>query len=1732
MSSQAAKQIKEHARIIKDYIAKQDYKEALSELKKAIKLDPTNFNMFLYVGYCLGKLYASEHLDEQFVQAEQAYEKATTLQKDSEQPLMGLSELYEQKQQYQREQDQALKKKHLNVYEKLNQILKSKDDEKWYNNLLKYYKLFGQYVRSTSENDLSQCIAKFEGLVHTMIGLLGKKDSSSDRFSNYSYMLDLLFIDQYNEKKQIDILLDKRIQEQIDELKDKQKKKLLKEKKKLSEKELEKLLPSDLELLPLNKREELRSSWRDESTQQYLAQNMETDVDKMLQEILTFCKEKDIYCDFHVFDMIINRSHQRLKLIEDTTIAKKIKQSLVSVCKEALKMHKNYFKAMEQLFLINEEDDYQIFDENYAEKPLTKRMLHLFPYEGLSYIKLYNLLVNENIKIDKIEDELMVLLQRGLALIPYFIQGWIFQTELYLQLEKYKNASEIARKGLAIIQERELTTRASLKKLTIKLKVLQAISLQKLGSLNDAEQIFNEILGVDPNHLETIKGIADIEYQRGNLAKSREYYVKAIQINPKDDLTLCQTGWFCYLDKDFEAAIQYIKSAIEVNPNNYLIYYQHIEKDEDRCIKCYKKAVSLNPLEEEAGANLGDIYIGKGLLTLAASLFKDATSRNNRAGWAWSKLGFYQQSQNLLDQSIHSFQHALRVSPQDALCWEGLGESYKREGKYLAALKAFSRAIEINPTLVFSLVQSAYIKFQLSEFDNSREIYENVISIDEKYSVAYQGISDVLFKVSKTLYADGLFTQCAHQLIKAQCILLYGISKGFGSIMRSIWKSLGDIQTFMNLLPEKNIIEAILSYKDTFKGEDKIYTKNFNSNLSTKLDYLQEASKSYEKYLSFDQSDSDPWYDLAVSKLNQIFNIISSGKVQSIDDLTSQALEHVKKAISLNSTNSSYWNLLGILSDNHVVRQHCFIRAVQIDTKNYDAWNNLGALYLTNSNLKLARKAFLKAQAIYPESTVAWVGLALINENVPNREGIFRAKEDFKHATTLENIAPSYIGLAYTSLLTNDPIEAVQAIMKHFQFSSSDYAAWNVLGVALEMQQHFEKSLEAYNKCEGLLLDHQIKSKNNAQDLQQKGYLQNTKSVAFDEANLYSIENMLYLTRINKARILCKLQRFNEASSVFELCRKYSSEDMGIVMGSAVTSCFASDFSFSIKSISSAIENIIKKIKSGEPLEKRLIEMYNLLGRVYYQQKDHKKAKEIFEKCMKEFPDHFEAYHSLASLCVVMESKNPEPALNVIRQLKSRQVGVNLETVKLESIIYASYGEYEKARNAICRVIYLHPYEPKLWDLLSQTTLEYQFVSSSLDQKKKTKKSKSKFEVSEIPTSSTNSGAISQLTTQLMESSISRLATEIFPEDKLAVIDRLINIASMYYAMGSAPYYHNALVTLKHALSMTQKAMMLDPSNPKILRLLASCTHTMSILKKEKSINKVASSLLRGYLSIYENTSSDSEIAIHVASLEQLIHQGEYTKCMSEVKKLMERFKDVSKVEATLFSLLGKCILAKGENPSNLYGWFTLSELFINQRKYNMAKYCLDCCLVISKQTNDLNSQFVANAKLCYICLMMCVSDTKTDSTSIAKSGIEYAKNAFTINNESASLYLMYGKLQYILGNLDEAGNAFQQAMKLDPDQPLSRLNMYWVYYAKEDWGPAEEVLFAEKPFMSTESELFFTLSSFAFESGIPDAALKMIQKAIRLDPSNTKYWDYLHQIQESLKPKEPVKPSGSSKKK
>lgn len=63
-----------------------------------------------------------------------------------------------------------------------------------------------------------------------------------------------------------------------------------------------------------------------------------------------------------------------------------------------------------------------------------------------------------------------------------------------------------------------------------------------------------------------------------------------------------------------------------------------------------------------------------------------------------------------------SLQAALRADPGDWVCWECLGEAYLNRRSFTAALKAFAKAQQLQPSAIYSVYQAAAIKQTLGKF--------------------------------------------------------------------------------------------------------------------------------------------------------------------------------------------------------------------------------------------------------------------------------------------------------------------------------------------------------------------------------------------------------------------------------------------------------------------------------------------------------------------------------------------------------------------------------------------------------------------------------------------------------------------------------------------------------------------------------------------------------------------------------------------------------------------------------------------------------------------------------------------------------------------------------------------------------------------------------------------------------------------------------------------------------
>ncbi|KAL6554050.1 Superkiller protein 3 [Orobanche minor] len=168
-----------------------------------------------------------------------------------------------------------------------------------------------------------------------------------------------------------------------------------------------------------------------------------------------------------------------------------------------------------------------------------------------------------------------------------------------------------------------------------------------------------------------------------------------------------------------EKAVEHFMIAAKLNPQNaaafrYLgHYYARVLPEPQRALKCYQRALALNPDDSEAGEAICDLLDEGGKESLVLAVCREASEKSARAFWAFRRLGYLQAYQKKWSEAVQSLQHAIRGFPTSADLWETLGLAYQRMGMFTAALKSYGRAVELDESRVFALIESGNISLML-----------------------------------------------------------------------------------------------------------------------------------------------------------------------------------------------------------------------------------------------------------------------------------------------------------------------------------------------------------------------------------------------------------------------------------------------------------------------------------------------------------------------------------------------------------------------------------------------------------------------------------------------------------------------------------------------------------------------------------------------------------------------------------------------------------------------------------------------------------------------------------------------------------------------------------------------------------------------------------------------------------------------------------------------------------
>ncbi|XP_076021281.1 superkiller complex protein 3 [Genypterus blacodes] len=941
------------------------------------------------------------------------------------------------------------------------------------------------------------------------------------------------------------------------------------------------------------------------------------------------------------------------------------------------------------------------------------RLLKMAPDSGLGHLGLGTKALQDGKYEDAIKD-----LAQGLKRMSSST-GWRSLVQAQLQMHRYSDSAESCSQGLKLCESGDKELRLQLLRLRLEALVRSGEekaadqALDILSQLPDAEK--DPDLTAFKGHAYLNKGQIDQALQvssgllasnphmaRGLALRGRALSAQGQQqlaeesfLKAADQCPDCGEYYFLlgqlYWDmgeetrKDRSKAHTHMLKAAKLDPRlgcvfRYLgHFYREVARDVGRARGCYKKAFDLDSKDVESGAATVDLSMEQGdmdaALTILQSVIDKATPGS--AKWAWMRRGLYNLKNVQHQQAIADLQAALRADPDDWVCWECLGEAYLHRRSFTAALKAFGKAHELQPSSIYSVYQAAAIKQTLAKFKEAVAEYLQ-ITAREDYVPALKGLGECQISIAK-----GLLEDCRDG--GAIDLLQQAIQNLFRAVelrpdLSCLWKLLGDACTAVsNVSPNKAklVVPGPLAALDC----------STQSSPLNQAQTLKVGERCYGHALKLMPEAPSLWYDLGLNYFRQASLPCATEDDQtSLSLLLEKAQQCLKKAVMMTSGNHSYWNALGVIAmskglENLALAQHCFIKSIQVEASNVVAWTNLGTLYLKKGNIELAHEAFKIAQSLEPLYVNCWIGQALIAERV----GSYDTMDLFRHTTELSTHMEGVKGYAYWvcatlldksnrdselyryNIVQMNAISAAQvALSKYTERIQSDPVAFIMLGYLNEHLQLKRQALQAYQRAVELL-----------------------QSMSSSEELAFALGSY--------GRALCTAGQLEEAVRVYtstplqELCD---------LAGLALAYCRTGLIPDSI--------NTYERALAVASSEKEKAYILTALALLQHRQGNLDSAKTLLFKCsMLKEP----ISESLLCLCAVglvhSDATLANAALTELLKQGSATGSAIEQRCLVTCTLLAQQGNNSAVQREVSRAIHSNPGNPSLWALLSRLVPQY-----------------------------------------------------------------------------------------------------------------------------------------------------------------------------------------------------------------------------------------------------------------------------------------------------------------------------------------------------------------------------------------------------------------------------------------
>jgi tetratricopeptide (TPR) repeat protein len=284
--------------------------------------------------------------------------------------------------------------------------------------------------------------------------------------------------------------------------------------------------------------------------------------------------------------------------------------------------------------------------------------------------------------------------------------------------------------------------------------IKSALEHHRSGDLQQAENIYREILKDEPNNYATLHFLGILQYQLRNYDSAIEYIEKALQINPEDTGANYNLGLAFKEKGELDKAIACYQKAVQLDPNFADAYYNSgtafQEKGQyDEAVACYEKALRIDPNLSGVYYNLGIIFQEKGQYDEAITYYQKALQFNPSLSDAYNNLGLCLQDEGKINEAIGQYKRALHLNPYDAKSCYNMANAFVENGQIDEAINYYQKALQLNPRYAEAYSNLASVLQENGQIDEAINCCQKALQIDSGYAAGYDDLINALKEKGK-----------------------------------------------------------------------------------------------------------------------------------------------------------------------------------------------------------------------------------------------------------------------------------------------------------------------------------------------------------------------------------------------------------------------------------------------------------------------------------------------------------------------------------------------------------------------------------------------------------------------------------------------------------------------------------------------------------------------------------------------------------------------------------------------------------------------------------------------------------------------------------------------------------------------------------------------------------------------------------------------------------------------